>query len=200
MTAAKIKEQLQKQYPYRIEMHAHTSPCSPCGTVAPDELVNIYLKLGYDAVVITNHFSSGYGIFDVHTYIQDVEEFKRIFSDFENGEELKVQCRERQTHKGEPVFISEYGGIKWTDEESAGWGYGDAPKTKEEFLSRLKGLTDVILDSNKIFGFCYTQLYDVEQEVNGLYTYERKPKFDSADLYRIFRRKAKIEAEPNPKK
>ncbi len=26
--------------------------------------------------------------------------------------------------------------------------------------------------------FCYTQLYDIEQEVNGLYTYERKPKFD----------------------
>ena len=53
MTAANVKEQLQKQYPYKIEMHAHTSPCSPCGTVTPDELVNIYSKLGYDAVVLT---------------------------------------------------------------------------------------------------------------------------------------------------
>lgn len=135
-------------------------------------------------------------IFDVHTYIQDVEEFKKIFSDFEAGEELKVQCHERQMHKGEPVNISEYGGIRWDESGvSDGWGYGDAPKTKDEFLARLKGLTDVILDSNKIFGFCYTQLYDVEQEVNGLYTYERKPKFDSADLHQIFSRKAKIEAE-----
>lgn len=133
-------------------------------------------------------------IFDMHTYVQDVEEFQKIFSDFENGEELKVQCHERQTHKGEPIHISEYGGIRWNESgESDGWGYGDAPKTKEEFLARLKGLTDAILDSNKIFGFCYTQLYDVEQEINGLYTYERKPKFESENLYKIFSRKAKIE-------
>ena len=44
MTAANVKEQLQKQYPYKIEMHAHTSPCSPCGTVTPDELVNILMN------------------------------------------------------------------------------------------------------------------------------------------------------------
>ena len=133
-------------------------------------------------------------IFDVHTYIQDVGEFKKILSDFENGKELKMPCHERQTHKGEPINISEYGGIRWDESGvSNGWGYGDAPKTKEEFLERMKGLTDVILDSNKIFGFCYTQLYDVEQEVNGLYTYERKPKFESAELYQIFSRKAKIE-------
>lgn len=135
-------------------------------------------------------------IFDVHTYIQDVGEFKKILSDFENGKELKMPCHERQTHKGEPINISEYGGIRWDESGvSNGWGYGDAPKTKEEFLERMKGLTDVILDSNKIFGFCYTQLYDVEQEVNGLYTYERKPKFDSAELYQIFSRKAKIEED-----
>ena len=55
-------------------------------------------------------------------------------------------------------------------------------------------MTDALLDNGNIFGFCYTQLYDVEQEVNGLYTYERKPKFESDDLYKIFSRKAKIEA------
>lgn len=133
-------------------------------------------------------------IYDVHTYVQDVEEFKKIFDDFENGEELKVQCHERQTQKGEPVFISEFGGIGWDEENSAdGWGYGTGPKTEEEFLRRLKGLTDILLDSEKIFGFCYTQLYDVEQEINGLYTYDRKPKFDSKIIYEIISRKAKIE-------
>lgn len=84
MTAAKIKEQLQKQYPYRIEMHAHTSPCSPCGTVAPDELVNIYLKLGYDAVVITNHFSSGYGIFENSSFSKD-ENLALYMKDYEDA-------------------------------------------------------------------------------------------------------------------
>lgn len=133
-------------------------------------------------------------IFDVHTYVQDVEEFKKIFEDFENGGELKVNGHERQKHKGEPVFISEYGGIGWDEEGSSeGWGYGTGPKTKEEFLQRLKGLTDILLDCDRIFGFCYTQLYDVEQEINGLYTYQRKPKFDSKVIHRIMSRKAKIE-------
>lgn len=73
------------------------------------------------------------------------------------------------------------------------WGYGDGPRTEEEFLARYKGLTDVLLDNPKMFGFCYTQLYDVEQEMNGLYTYGRKPKFDMEIIRRINSRKAAIE-------
>ena len=94
-----------------------------------------------------------------------------------------------------PVFISEYGGIKWDVEgvNKDSWGYGDGPRTEEEFLARYKGLTDVLLDNPKMFGFCYTQLYDVEQEMNGLYTYSRKPKFDMEIIRRINSRKAAIE-------
>ena len=44
-----------------------------------------------------------------------------------------------------------------------------------------------------MFAFCYTQLYDVEQELNGLYTYERKPKFDMDVIKAINARKAAIE-------
>lgn len=84
MTAANVKEQLQKQYPYKIEMHAHTSPCSPCGTVTPDELVNIYSKLGYDAVVITNHFSYGYGVFENSSISKD-EKLAMYMKDYENA-------------------------------------------------------------------------------------------------------------------
>ena len=67
------------------------------------------------------------------------------------------------------------------------------PRTEEEFLARYKGLTDVLLDNPKMFGFCYTQLYDVEQEMNGLYTYGRKPKFDMEIIRKINSRKAAIE-------
>ncbi len=56
------------------------------------------------------------------------------------------------------------------------------------------GLTDALLDNEKIFHLCYTQLYDIEQEQNGLYTYERKPKFDDMDFFRrVLSRPAKIE-------
>lgn len=43
-------------------------------------------------------------------------------------------------------------------------------------------------------GFCYTQLYDVEQEVNGLYTYDREDKFDDcSEIIAANRKKAAIE-------
>ena len=52
-----IKETLAKTYPYRVELHAHTNPASPCGKATPEELVQLYLDAGFDGVVITNHFS-----------------------------------------------------------------------------------------------------------------------------------------------
>jgi hypothetical protein len=42
-------------------------------------------------------------------------------------------------------------------------------------------------------GFCYTQLYDIEQEVNGLYTYDRRPKFKPEIIKRINEQTAAIE-------
>lgn len=133
-------------------------------------------------------------IFDLHDYEQDPEKFAEHYKDFaEKGEyDHRQAFKDRQTYdKKMPFFISEYGGIRWTDKE--GWGYGDAPKTEEEFLSRLKGLTDVLIDNEKMFGFCYTQLTDVEQEQNGLYTYDRRPKFPADTIHKIFSRKAAIE-------
>lgn len=52
-----IKQTLSETYPYRIELHAHTKPASPCGDAPPEELVQLYLDAGFDAVVITNHYS-----------------------------------------------------------------------------------------------------------------------------------------------
>ena len=50
------KEKLLRMYPYRIELHTHTAPVSACSEVSPEEVVETYAKLGYDAVTITNHF------------------------------------------------------------------------------------------------------------------------------------------------
>lgn len=52
---------------------------------------------------------------------------------------------------------------------------------------------DALLDNTAISGFCYTQLTDVEQEVNGLYTYDRRPKFPAEVIRAINMRKAAIE-------
>jgi hypothetical protein len=36
-------------------------------------------------------------------------------------------------------------------------------------------------------GFCYTQLTDIEQEINGLLTYDRQPKVDAEMIAEIHR-------------
>ncbi len=71
--------------------------------------------------------------------------------------------------------------------------YGNVPKTKEELLDRYTKYTNVLLDNPDIMGFCYTQLYDVEQEKNGLYTYSRVPKLEMEKVKAVNTRKAKIE-------
>ncbi len=51
----------------------------------------------------------------------------------------------------------------------------------------------LLLENPRIAGFCYTQLTDIEQERNGLYTYERKLKFDAARLKAAFGAPAAID-------
>jgi len=94
-----------------------------------------------------------------------------------------------------PFFMSEYGGIGWNIKEG-GFGWGSTPKDIEAFYARFKGLANVLLDNPNIFGYCYTQLTDVEQENNGLYYYNRKPKFDVERLHKIQSRSAANEKQP----
>ncbi len=131
-------------------------------------------------------------VFCLHDYDQDPAVFKEHYDRFSVDGFPHDRFADRQTYRGEPVFISEYGGIAWNTQDN-GWGYGDGPKTEEEFYERYRGLTDALLDNPFMCGLCYTQLTDVEQEQNGLYTYHREPKFDAARLKAIMSRKAAIE-------
>ena len=148
-------------------------------------------------------------IYDVHDYTQNPAEFREYFDKLKDGEYFeKFKNRQNYLDKknyGKPFFVSEYGGIGWSmkkngnihdgynSEANVEWGYGNNPQTEEEFIERYRGLTDALLDNPCMFGFCYTQLYDIEQEINGLYTYEREPKFDISVFFEINSRKAKIE-------
>ena len=130
-------------------------------------------------------------IFDVHNYDQNPETFAAAYNSLPTRIQDRHECRQKY-EEGQPIFVSEYGGIAWSDDPT-GWGYGNAPASKEEFLERLKGLTDALLDNKYMFGFCYTQLTNVELEQNGLYTYEREAKFEPAVIHKIISRKAAIE-------
>ncbi|MDD6214437.1 MAG: glycoside hydrolase family 2 TIM barrel-domain containing protein [Firmicutes bacterium] len=148
----------------------------------------------------SGHFHVITDIYDVHDYEQDPTVFKKTYDDFAKYKTLEYSLEKnpatkgRQPYNDEAFFVSEYGGMRWDAENTGtGWGYGNEPKTEQEFIERYKGLTDTLLDNEKMFGFCYTQLYDVEQEINGLYTYHRKPKFAPEIFRKINERKAKIE-------
>ena len=148
--------------------------------------------------------SSGYihyitDLWTVHTYEQDPEKLRKQL-EVKNDGPFRNYPAEESEYSGQPYLVDEYGGVKWDPETQSdeylslsqnlqSWGYGQAPRGSEEYLKRVKELTQAILSLPHITGYCYTQLTDVEQEKNGLYFYDRKPKFSPEKYYEIFSRK-----------
>ena len=152
-----------------------------------------------------NTISGGlYAISDfctTHSYQQDGEKLHKQLFDGEKfyqpqGPTVKSAPRAMKFlyYDGKvPYIIDEFGGIKCAETTPGGgsWGYGNAAPTKEDFYKRLESQVKAITDhSDKICGFCYTQLTDVEQEQNGVYYFNRDKKFDMARIKAIFQMKA----------
>ena len=81
-------------------------------------------------------------------------------------------------YRGEPVIVSEFGGVAL--EGAGGWSYGRVASAEE--LARGYGDLVGALLQGPVEGFCYTQLADIEQERNGLLTFDRRPKVDPSRL------------------
>jgi beta-galactosidase/beta-glucuronidase len=123
-------------------------------------------------------------IYDCHDYAQDSEKFKANHAGLADGKPFCNDPADRTwsiPYGGQPFFVSEFGGIWWNPAAAEGddsWGYGDRPKNIEEFYERFESLCAVLLDNPNMFGYCYTQITDVFQEQNGIYTFDRQDKFD----------------------
>lgn len=87
-------------------------------------------------------------------------------------------------HKGEPILLTEFGGIGFKVGEDNGWGYTSV-KNKEEFIEDYRRVMEAVYASKGLHGYCYTQLTDVEQEINGLLAYNREPKCELAKIREI---------------
>ncbi|MBQ7653491.1 MAG: PHP domain-containing protein [Clostridia bacterium] len=85
----KYESILKEKYPCRIELHAHTSPASKCADFSPEDVVKKYKALGYDAIVITNHFPGGYENLSMDEF------FAQYFGNFDRaramGEKLGIK-------------------------------------------------------------------------------------------------------------
>ncbi|MGI6705824.1 MAG: glycoside hydrolase family 2 protein [Clostridia bacterium] len=157
-----------------------------------------YMVKAYDStrLVISNdgweHTLSD--IVTFHDYTQDGDALARKIASKEKvlqepicsiGDLLgaKYLFAEGYSYRGQPILLSECAGVAFAADK--GWGYGESVHTKEEFLERYAKIIGGIYRSGYIVGFCCTQLTDVEQEVNGLLTMDRKPKVDPVRMARI---------------
>ncbi|THF77322.1 glycoside hydrolase family 2 protein [Cohnella fermenti] len=79
-------------------------------------------------------------------------------------------------YEGQPILVTEMGGIAYRTSEQEGWGYSGA-SDDADYESRLRAVIRPYHAADTVVqGYCFTQLTDVEQEINGLLTYDRKPK------------------------
>lgn len=96
--------------------------------------------------------------------------------------------------EGHPIICTEFGGIniargggeKGTPGEGdhRDWGYTTATDSKD-LLGRIEKMMRGMVEGGHVCGFVYTQLTDIEQEVNGLYTPDRQEKLDSGEVRRM---------------
>jgi beta-galactosidase/beta-glucuronidase len=141
-------------------------------------------------------------VYDSHDYDQNPATFRERHAGLAEGKPYLNSGWDGAklisiAYRGQPYFVSEFGGIWWNpdakpDEDS--WGYGERVKSIEEFYTRFEGLCAALLDDPLMFGYCYTQLTDVYQEQNGIYTFDRRTKFDMERIRAIQQRQAAIEA------
>lgn len=127
-------------------------------------------------------------IYTIHDYEQDPEKLKEKYRDIREGIIYEDKSfLPSMKYSGQPFVIDEYGGPCWapeTDEKDT-WGYSSVNDI-EEVYGKIENLTKAIAENPKMAGFCYTQLYDVEQEKNGIYKYDRSEKFDMKRIRSYF--------------
>lgn len=131
-------------------------------------------------------------IITLHDYAEDGECFYKWYSEqkdallsnevaFNGGE---YAFAEGYGYAGQPVIISEYGGIAFDNGES-GWGYGNKVADEADYIKRFASITGAVKKLDYCCGFCFTQVTDVQQEINGLLDMERNFKVDPEAIRKI---------------
>lgn len=126
----------------------------------------------------------------IHDYAMSSEDASNKYKDdkvlkvLSTNAQFKAMYADGEYYTGEPILMTEYGGIKL--EGYAGWGYDGVAQNAEEYIDKIERLTLAITSNIEICGFCYTQLTDVMQEVNGLLDENRNPKADIKEISSVF--------------
>ena len=85
-------------------------------------------------------------------------------------------------YRRQPIVLSEVGGFLTVpsdippEKRDMLYQFYASFESPDEFVEKYRDLMQGISSLKFVAGFCYTQLTDVEQEINGLLTYNREPK------------------------
>lgn len=126
----------------------------------------------------------------LHIYEQDAKKFHDAFP-FEKCITENELCDRNPYcpgyhYHGEPILFTEFGGASFRkDLKEDAWGYGTSVETEADFLQRFRSLVYTLTSLDYCRGYCYTQLTDVEQEVNGLLSMDRTPKINLFEIRKI---------------
>lgn len=158
-----------------------------------ERVVNMTRKLDPDRIVIDNdgwEHTDVSDIIAIHDYTPTAAGLKERYKQTLEGGSLptltwlphKPVFTRGSRHWGQPVMLTEVGGYLFvppevpTDKLDMLYdNYGNV-RTFDELLFKYRDLMEGIAALPFVQGFCYTQLTDVEQEMNGLLTYHRVPK------------------------
>lgn len=125
------------------------------------------------------------GIHDYEITAEDAEKkYSDVYKLINTNAQFRAIYAENERYGGEPIIVSEYGGIKLCS--SGGWGYLEDAKDADDMLKRIEVITKAIRANRNICGFCYTQLTDVMIEKNGLFNDDRTEKISCDKLKKIF--------------
>lgn len=130
--------------------------------------------------ILTLHDYDGSGASMTKRYANDLKE---ILANRVAHGQYKYAFAQGFNYRGQPIIVSEYGGVAIANGE--GWGYNGKAKNAEELIEKYDELTSAIKAMPAVSGYCYTQLTDTYQEVNGLLDCEHRPKVDLRAIKKI---------------
>lgn len=142
----------------------------------------------HPSIVVYTIFNEGWGQFnsdEIYTELKSLDEtrlydstsgwFKQNKSDFDS---LHIYFRNKKLKpKNKPLLLSECGGYVYaSSNDKVRWGYGIC-KSKDELTNKMIEMYETMVIpaiKNGLCGVIYTQVSDVEGEVNGIYSFDRK--------------------------
>lgn len=137
----------------------------------------------------------------IHDYSSSAEQLRERYAGTLEGKGLpatvwignKPVFARGSKYRGQPIMLSEVGGFLNIpneippDQRDVLYRYYGSFEKAEELLEKYRNLISGIASLKFLSGFCYTQLTDIEQEINGLLTYDRRPKVPPEEIARINR-------------